>query len=98
VDRPIPPYQELNSQKNLRRMADINWDLWSIREEAKILADFYELPELIGDMDDGLVSTGSIEAGHREAMVEAIQGQKAPQLSLGVGPAPPPADDGVPRL
>jgi hypothetical protein len=80
-------------RENTDILGTLTPQMWAVYQEAKTIADFYEIPEILLDLEVGLRISGAIAGEHRKDLVQAIQGAKPPTWAMGV-PVPPPEANG----
>lgn len=88
MERPRSPYGELTTRDNLDILGTLNPALWSAWQRAEARADFFELPWAKEWLHTGAFRTGAINGDQRRDLKEAVQGQKAPTVALGLTPVP----------
>lgn len=87
---PKSPYQEVTDAENEKILGTLTGKAWSKMSRALGRAKYYG-STIGGDiLHDALQMSGSIGGKHRQSLVDAIQGAKAPSIPLlGMQPEPP---------
>lgn len=91
---PRSPYREVVDEDNQDILATLDQRAWGAFQEAWAEAEFFDLPVVQGGLLRSLRQTGSIQAGHRKDLVQAIQGQRSPTIAMGVPVAQEAAKNG----
>lgn len=88
MEKPRSPHREVVDRENTDILGTLSNEMWATFQEAKTVADFYDLPELLSDLLQGLRISGAIDGDHRKDLVQAIQGAKAPTWAMGAPMSP----------
>lgn len=95
MEAPRAPYREFTDPSNRNMLATLNPRTWACAHRSLARAEELEIPEKAERILDAIMMTASFNGKGREDFRDALMGQRAPTVAVGVQQ---PVKDGVRTL
>jgi len=85
MERPRTPYREVVDKENTDILGTLTSEMWACYQEARVLAEFYDVPEIADELlQVGIRMSSAVGGDHRRDLVQSIQNAKAPTMAMGL--------------